>query len=131
MSSSRRRRMILMGRRHLEDACAKQAAYRASGKDGLRLKTENHLAVVCGRDGAVLASAWNKCCTRSKCGCGSSDYTMHAEMAALKKLGDLRRLRGSIMLVARVTRGGSFAASSPCPECRVKLLSVCEKWGLK
>lgn len=98
--------------------------------DWRRLTTENHIAFVYNRRGRLLASAWNKAMTRSK-GSGASAYTMHAEIAVLKKLGDLALLRDSVMVVARFTHGGRVSASDPCSACRVKLTKMFELYGLK
>jgi hypothetical protein len=98
--------------------------------DWRRLSTENHVAMVCNRRGHVIAIAWNKAMTRSK-GSGASAYTMHAEIAVIKKLGNLALLRNSVLVVARFTRGGRVRASSPCSECRVKLAKMFELYGLK
>lgn len=104
------RKVVSAARALLDDA-----ARRLRGHAGARrLSTENHLAGLINRKGRAVAVAWNKAMTPSK-GCGASAHTMHAEIAVIKKLGDLRRLAGcTLVLVARFTPGYALAASEPC-----------------
>ena len=53
--------------------------------------TSHHMVVIVKR-GKVIASAQNRVGNRSK-GSGYSDYTIHAERAVVKKLGDISQQR--------------------------------------
>lgn len=95
-----------------------------------RLSTSNHVAAIVDANGRLLAIARNKAMTPSK-GCGASAHTMHAEIAVIKKLGDLKKLAGCTLVVARFTPCGDVASSAPCSECRVKLEKMFTRYRLK
>lgn len=73
--------------------------------------------------GKVLAYSRNTIGTRSR-GCGWSAFTLHAERAVVKQLGDVSKLAGCVMLVVRVNKHGEILGSKPCDECR-KFLEKC------
>jgi len=55
-------------------------------------------------------------------GCGWSKHSLHAEIAVIKKLGDLSKLKGSILIVVRKGKNNQTMISKPCANCE-KLLS--------
>jgi hypothetical protein len=96
----------------------------------LRMKTNLHIAYVYGRGGMLLAMATNRVGSRSR-GAGFSRYTIHAERAALKAVGDHTLLRGATMVVVRVSQQGLLQNSEPCHECKCHLTKAMNKYGLK
>jgi len=99
-----------------------------TGKKKLELNTWNHFAMVYDGKGNELCRARNWPMTRR---CGADSYTIHAEMAVLKKLGDLRRLAGCTLVVARITAAGNLASSKPCKSCEKKLILMMKRYCLK
>jgi hypothetical protein len=90
--------------------------------------TQLHWATI-RRRGKVIATARNTIGTRDR-GCGWSDYSLHAERAVVKLLGDLSQLHGCTLEVVRVNRQGEYRNSKPCADCE-KFLTKCMKtWGL-
>jgi hypothetical protein len=100
------------------------------GKKKLELNTWNHFAMVYNGNGKLLCAARNRPMTRAS-GCGADFHTIHAEMAALKRLGDLRRLAGCTLVVARITPAGNLASSKPCKSCEKKLMLMMKRYCLK
>lgn len=94
-------------------------------------KQQNHIviAVIVNR-GKVLAASSNKNGTRSN-GSGYSDYTIHAERAVVKKLGDISKLRGAVMYVWRVSQYNVGLMSKPCHDCSIFLEKCRTKYGLR
>lgn len=90
--------------------------------------TSYHKAVLVKR-GKVIASATNRVGSRSK-GSGYSDYTIHAEKAVVKKLGDISQLKGATLCVWRLSAAGVMP-SAPCSECRLFLKKCMDKYGLR
>jgi hypothetical protein len=90
--------------------------------------TSQHMAVIVKR-GKVIASAQNRVGSRSK-GAGYSDYTIHAERAVVKKLGDISQLRGATLCVWRIS-AINVMPSKPCCECRVFLEKCMKEYGLR
>ena len=78
----------------------------------------------------VLASAMNKIGSRSM-GCGYSDWTIHAERAVVKRLGDISQLRGATLYVCRFNKEGELRDSKPCHECQVFLEKCIREYGLR
>ena len=97
-------------------------------KDHRSHGTSYHKAVIVKR-GKVIASATNRVGTRSK-GSGYSDYTIHAEKAVVKKLGDISQLKGATLCVWRLN-ARSVMPSAPCSECRLFLNKCMDKYGLR
>lgn len=95
-------------------------------------RTHLHIAILVQR-GKSVAVASNSIRSRSK-GAGSGEFTIHAESAVLRKLGDLSQLRDTDMYILRITRGQDAPAagfSEPCASC-IKLIRKChEKYGLR
>ena len=90
--------------------------------------TSQHMAVIVKR-GKVIASAQNRVGNRSK-GSGYSDFTIHAERAVVKKLGDISQLRGATLCVWRIS-AINVMPSAPCNECRIFLQKCMDKYGLR
>lgn len=97
-------------------------------------KTSIHVAFIIKR-GQILAKATNRVGTRSK-GCGYSEYTIHAERAVVKELGDISKLRDASIYVVRISRAKYLVGeeriknSEPCYDCHKFLKKCHDKWGL-
>ena len=92
--------------------------------------TKIHVALIIKR-GKVLEIAGNMVGSRSK-GCGYDHWTIHAERAVLKKVGDVTKLEGATMVVVRIAKGtGELANSEPCHTCRCHLEKCIKEYGLK
>lgn len=87
-----------------------------------------HIAVIVKRN-KVLASAYNRVGSRSR-GAGWSDQTIHAEKAAVKRLGDTSMLRGAALCVWRVSTQ-SILPSKPCKDCELFLTKCMREYGLR
>jgi deoxycytidylate deaminase len=46
-----------------------------------------------------------------------SDYTYHAEINAIRAVGNPGDLKGATVYIARTNRSGTLAYSAPCNEC--------------
>lgn len=94
--------------------------------NGLDLrKTNRHVAVLT-KGNKILASAMNQVGSRSF-GSGYTYNTIHAEINVLKKLGNLKLLKGATMYVFRTGKGCNDAKichSMPCHICQ-KILEKC------
>lgn len=89
-----------------------------------------HVAIIIKRR-KVLAVASNRVGSRTS-GCGYDTFSIHAERAAIKSLGDRERLRGAILIVVRIAKGTrGMADSTPCSSCRYHLEKCMEKYGLR
>ena len=73
--------------------------------------------------------AMNKVGSRSR-GAGFSDFTIHAESAVLKQVGDISKLRGATLVVIRVSVTGELRNSKPCAECTCHLNKCIKEYGL-
>ena len=94
-----------------------------------KINTSLHIAFVV-RRGKILSIASNSIGSRQK-GCGYTERTIHAEMAALKKL-DWRDLDGADMYVFRWRiSDNNVAYSLPCHNCSTVLNKCIKNWGLK
>jgi hypothetical protein len=95
-----------------------------------RHRTKVHIAVVIKR-GKVIEVAGNKVGSRSM-GCGYDNWTLHAERAVLKKIGDVTKLHGAILVVVRIAKGtGEIVNSEPYHSCRCHLEKCIKEYGLK
>jgi hypothetical protein len=108
------------------EAIAQEYAIRAS----TTMNTSLHIAFLYGRGGAMLAMSTNSIGSRSK-GAGYSKYTIHAERAVLKMVGDNTLLRGATLVVVRVSKKGELMSSVPCHECTCHLTKAISKYGLR
>jgi hypothetical protein len=95
-----------------------------------RHKSHVHIAFVYGPRQNLLAMASNKVGSRSN-GAGFSDHTIHAERAALKAVGDIRKLQGATLVVIRIGIQGELKYSAPCSECRRHLEKCMRCYGLR
>ena len=77
----------------------------------------------------LLATSRNRIGTRSR-GSGWSDYTLHAERAVVKRLGDVSQLHGCTIVVVRVNKTGDLMNSKPCPACEKFLTKCMREYGL-
>ncbi len=95
-----------------------------------RHNTQIHIAMVVKR-GKVIGTAVNSIGTRSK-GCGYDNYSIHAERAVIKKLGDLRQLEGAFLMVIRIAKGTrQLVNSEPCHTCKCHLEKCIKEYGLR
>lgn len=92
-------------------------------------RTSFHTATLLLR-GKPIATARNSIGSRSR-GCGYSDQTIHAERAVVKRLGDLSRLNGCVLLVVRLSKDGSLCDSKPCSDCQLFLEKCMREYGLR
>ena len=91
--------------------------------------SHQHLAIILLRK-KVLATATNKIGTRST-GSGHNEYMVHAEIAVIKKLGDVSKLKGATLVVLRLGSGGQFLSSKPCTACHACLTKCIDTYGLR
>jgi cytidine deaminase len=91
--------------------------------------TSLHFAILYKR-GKVIATATNAIGSRSR-GCGYSKYTIHAERAVLKKIGDISQLRDAELVVVRLNKSNDFLNSEPCHACKQHLTKCMREYGLK
>lgn len=95
-----------------------------------RHNTQIHIALIVKR-GKVIQSAFNSIGTRSK-GCGYDHYSIHAERAVIKKLGNLRELDGAFLMVVRIAKGTREVVNSePCHTCKCHLEKCIKEYGLR
>lgn len=94
------------------------------------MNTSLHIAFLYGRSGALIAMSTNRIGSRSK-GAGYSKYTIHAERAVIKMVGDNMLLRGATLVVVRVSKKGELMSSMPCHECQCHLTKAMDKHGLR
>ena len=96
----------------------------------LKHNTQVHIAILMKR-GKILEIASNAVGTRSK-GSGYQERTTHAERAVLKKVGDISKLNGAILIVIRIMRGTKEVGNSePCHSCRCHLEKCMREHGLR
>lgn len=92
-------------------------------------RTSFHTATILQR-GKPIATARNSIGSRSR-GCGYSDQSIHAERAVVKRLGDLSRLDGCVLLVVRLNKHGDYLNSKPCADCQKFLEKCMREYGLR
>ena len=89
-----------------------------------------HVALLMKR-GKILSVASNVVGSRKR-GAGYDSRTIHAERAAIKKVGDHSKLYGATLIVIRVTKGTyEVGNSEPCHSCRCHLEKCIKEYGLK
>ena len=98
-----------------------------------------HVAAIVKR-GKLLAVGTNRTTGARSRGSGSSTgFSLHAERAAVKALGDMSQLRGADLYVVRIPHSGhrregqsnDLLYSRPCHECTVFLEKCMRVWGLR
>jgi len=93
---------------------------RTPGRYTGRHRTSNHVAILF-KGRKVLAIGQNTVGGRN---------TIHAEAAAIRNLGNLSKLQGSMMVVIRIGKDSSLKNSAPCHDCQ-RLLQKCQRdYGL-
>ena len=95
--------------------------------------THTHIAFLIKR-GKIIAHASNILGTRMK-GSGYNNRSLHAEVAVIKKVGDVRILEGADIFVFRWVPPGStiitpVSNSCPCHSCNKFLTKCMKKYGL-
>lgn len=108
------------------ESVAQEYAIRAS----TTMNTSLHIAFLYARGGAMIAMSTNGIGSRSR-GAGYSKYTIHAERAVLKMVGDISLLKGATLVVVRVSKKGELMSSMPCHECKCHLTKAIDKYGLR
>lgn len=99
--------------------------------------TKLHIAIIVQR-GKIIAEARNEIASRSNGAAsrGSMNY-IHAEKNVVRTLGDISKLRGSVMYVMRIGKkfknstDFAFKYSQPCPQCTVLLTKCMKSYGLQ
>ncbi len=93
------------------------------------INTFIHIAILM-RGKRIIAIAKNRLGTRTR-GCGFNTMTIHAEIAVIKKLGDMSQLKGLNLVVLRYgIEPRYWTESHPCKDC-MKFLNKCfDKYGL-
>ena len=129
-------------RRNLEEMCktllARDAmrppAIAASSVRSVQLARQSvrsvHVAFIYSHRGHLLAVASNRHGTRSQ-GAGFDTFTLHAERAALKAVGDHTLLRGATLAVVRIGAHGDFQDSAPCHACATHIRAAMRKHRLR
>lgn len=93
-------------------------------------KTQAHIAVLMKR-GKIIEIASNSIGSRSK-GCGYENRTIHAERAVIKKVGDMTKLDGCVLVVIRIMKGTKEVGNSePCHSCKCHLEKCMRQHGLR
>lgn len=88
-----------------------------------------HIAILI-KGKKVITYAFNKVGSRSH-GCGYNNATLHAEIAVLKKLGDISAVKGLRLVVLRYgIRDSTWTQSHPCPDCQKILNKFIKHFGL-
>ena len=87
-----------------------------------------HIAIIYKR-GKVLSIGINKLGSRSR-GCGWNKVSIHAEVDAIKSLGDVSKLRGANLMVVRINRLDEIVYSKPCESCQCVLEKCMKTYGL-
>jgi hypothetical protein len=63
--------------------------------------------------------------------CHGAYRTIHAEVAAIRSLGDVSQLRGATLVVIRITEAGELRGSKPCAACQRVLNKCMRTYGLR
>lgn len=88
--------------------------------------TQKHAALIY-RAGKVLSVGINKLHNDPSNWIDIEGISTHAEIDAIRKVKDKSQLRGAVLYVARVSKGGNVALSKPCHRCQ----QVIEEVGIK
>jgi hypothetical protein len=96
----------------------------------MKHRTHTHIAIIMKR-GKILEVATNSIGSRSR-GSGYEARTIHAERAVIKKVGDVTKLNGAVLIVIRIMKGTKEVGNSePCHSCRCHLEKCIREHGLK
>jgi hypothetical protein len=87
--------------------------------------THSHVALIF-RGRKLLAVGQN----RPVCH-GTYQNTIHAEVAAIRSLGDISQLRGATLVVVRLSPAGEIRGSKPCSSCQCVLDKCVREYGLR
>lgn len=96
----------------------------------LAIATYIHIALLM-KGKRIIAWATNRVGTRTQ-GCGYANMTIHAEIAVIKKFGDMKALKGLSLVVLRygpAIKGWIY--SKPCPHCSRILEKIMRIYGLQ
>ena len=97
---------------------------------GRSISTYIHIAVLM-KGKKVVEMAKNKAGSRKQ-GCGYTNRTIHAEIAVIKKMGDMKALKGLTLVVLRYGPGiKGWVYSKPCPHCSMILEKIMREYGLQ
>lgn len=107
-----------------------QIAHEYASRVGKATRTSLHMAFLYGRGGMCIAMATNSVGSRSR-GAGYSDYTIHAERAVLRAVGNTALLKDCVLVVVRINKQGEILGSEPCHECKCHLTAAMRKYGLR
>lgn len=88
----------------------------------------NHIAFIF-RGRKLIAVGQNKIGTRSH-GCGNNRFTVHAEVDAIRTVGDVSKLKGTTLVVIRVGSQG-FLNSKPCKACSCVIEKCMKSYGMR
>lgn len=97
---------------------------------GKAMKCNLHMAFLYARSGVCIGMATNSVGSRSR-GAGFSDYTIHAERAVLRSVGNTALLKDAVLVVVRIGKSGAIRGSEPCHECKCHLEAAMRKYGLR
>jgi len=89
---------------------------------------QSHVAIIYKR-GKILSIGINKSGTRSR-GCGWNDLSIHAEIMAIKNIGDTSKLKGANLVIVRINRLDEIVYSKPCTSCQCVLEKCMKQYGL-
>jgi len=93
------------------------------------INTNLHIALLF-KGKKLITYAFNKIGSRSN-GCGYNNATLHAEIAVLKKLGDISAIKGLRLVVLRYgVRDSTWTQSRPCVDCQKILNKFIKHFGL-
>lgn len=88
-----------------------------------------HVAIIL-KGKKPITYAFNKVGSRSH-GCGYNHMTLHAEIAVLKKFGNMAALKGLRLVVLRFSiQNKSWTLSHPCADCSIVLKKIMKQYGL-
>lgn len=97
---------------------------RTPGRFTSKHRTSHHVAIIF-KGRKVLAIGQNRV--------GGPRWTIHAEAAAIRAVGDMSRLRGATLVVIRIGGHGHchLMHSAPCAACRTLIQKCQREYGLR
>lgn len=97
---------------------------------GRSISTYIHIAILM-KGKRILAISKNKVGSRKQ-GCGYANRMIHAEIAVIKKFGNMKGLKGLQLVVLRYGPGiKGWVYSKPCPHCTPILEKIMREYGLQ